>query len=350
MSSFVGRYKNDWLELESLIKQARKSIRRLSPDQRQRLDILYRRTTIHLARASTLTRDRQLIAYLNGLTAGAHSLIYLPPRTGVFAGVAQFLSEGFGRAIARNWRQHLTSLAIVLFGAALGYVAATSDPLSAHALWPAEDPRQPGSTPEQLLAALRANRDQEGGSKFLFASFLFQHNLKVALLAMATGILAAVPTVFLMVFNGMLLGVFAAIYLQAGISMEMWAWILPHGITEIGAIVLCGGVGLMLGRAIVRPGRHSRKQALLHAGREAALVAGGAALMLVAAALIESYVRQSHWSTSTRLIFAAATALFWASYIGWGFFREWQVGRLDDRLLDIDLDETPTTGFAAASR
>jgi len=322
MSSFVGRYKNDWQELESLIKLARKSIRRLSPEQRQRLDVLYRRTTIHLARVTTFSRDRQLIAYLNGLTAGAHSLLYLPPRGGAFTGTLRFLSEGFARAIARNWRQHLASLVIVLFGAALGYAAANSDPLAAHALWPAEDPRQPGSTPDQLLEALRANRDQDGGAKFLFASFLFQHNLKVALLAMATGILAAVPTVFLMVFNGMLLGVFAAIHLQAGLSTEMWAWILPHGITEIGAIVLCGGVGMMIGSAIVHPGRHSRKQALLRAGREAALVAAGAALMLVAAAIIESYVRQSHWSTAARFIFAAGTATFWITYIGWGFLRE----------------------------
>lgn len=329
MSSFVGRYKNDWQELESLLKYARKSIRRLSPEQRQRLDTLYRRTTIHLARASSLTNDRQLIAYLNGLTAGAHSLIYLPPKKGLLEGAGRFFYDGFARVVARNWRQHVTSLVITLFGAAIGYWAAMADPLTAHAMWPAEDPRQPGSTADQLLAVLRSNREQGGGSKFLFASFLFQHNLKVALLSMATGILAAVPTVFLLTFNGMLLGVFVAIHVQAGIRDEMWAWILPHGITEIGAIILCGGVGMMLGRAIVRPGRHSRKQALFLAGREAALVAGGAAVMLVMAAIIESYVRQSHWSTPTRLLFAAGTAVFWMAYFAWGFMREREANFVD---------------------
>jgi uncharacterized membrane protein SpoIIM required for sporulation len=349
MSSFVGRYKNDWQELESLLKQARKSLRKLSPEQRQRLDVLYRRTTVHLARASTLTNDRQLIGYLNGLTAGAHSLIYLPPRRSVLDGAARFVYDGFARVVARNWRQHATSLVITLFGAAIGYWAAMSDPLTAHALWPAGDPRQPGSTPDQLLAVLRSNRDQGSGTKFLFASFLFQHNLKVALLSMATGVLAAVPTVFLLTFNGMLLGVFVAIHARAGITHEMWAWILPHGITEIGAIVLCGGVGMMLGRAIVRPGRYSRKQALLHAGREAALVAAGAALMLVAAAIIESYVRQSHWSTATRLIFAASTGVFWTLYFTWGFLRQRDAGAVVADAASVGKVTSDSTQTLAAS-
>jgi hypothetical protein len=141
---------------------------------------------------------------------------------------------------------------------------------------------------------------------------------------MCTGILAAVPTVLLMIFNGMLLGVFAAIHHEAGIRAEMWAWILPHGVTELSAIILCGGVGLMLGKAVVRPGELSRNESLLRAGREAALVCAGVAAMLVLAAVIESYVRQSHWSTGARLGFAAATAAFWAAYVAHGIVRERQ--------------------------
>ena len=315
MSSFVVRYKKDWEELGRLVERGRKSIRRLSPEERERLDALYRRTTVHLSRVATLTRDQHLIAYLNGLTAAAHSLIYLPPKGGLFDGAIWFVKEGFARAIARNWRSHLLSAVLLIAGGLLGYFAALSDPLLAHSLWPAGDVRQPGSDREQLLAALRGGREQDGGFKFLFASFLFQHNLKVGLLALATGVLAAVPTIFLMLFNGMLLGVFVAIHHQAGIDVEVWAWLLPHGVTELGAIILCGGIGMLLGKAVVRPGHFSRKQAILVAGREAAQVSVGVAGMLFGAALIESYVRQSHWSTFERLAFASATGLFWVLYI-----------------------------------
>lgn len=322
MSSFVNRHKEDWEELSRLISLGNKSIRRLSSQDRERLDELYRRTTVHLARVRTQTRDQELIAYLSRLTAGAHSLIYLPPKQSILRRGLQFVVEGFGRSVMRHWRLHAASGFLLLAGILIGFFAASADPLTAHALWPASDSRQPGSTPEQLTRVLRSGRDDGGGMKFLFASFLFQHNFKVGLLAMATGILAAVPTVFLMIFNGMVMGVFVAIHYQAGIRGEMWAWLLPHGVTELGAIVLCGGVGLMLGQAIVNPGMRSRRQRLVTAGGEAALVALGVGGMLIAAAFIESFVRQSHWSTATRLVFAAGTAVFWVLYFAHGAFRE----------------------------
>jgi len=329
MSDFVSRYKQDWIELEELVRLARGWSRPLSAAERERLDQLYRRTTIQLARVSTRSADENLLNYLNNLTAAAHSIIYVAPRESAVHRAGQFVWEGFARTIARHWREHLLSALLVVAGALLGYFAARSDPVLAHALWPAIDERQPGSTSEQLLAQLRYGREQQAGTKFLFASFLFQHNLKVGILAMATGVLAAVPTVILMIFNGMLLGVFAAIHHEAGIRGEMWAWILPHGITEIGAIILCGGIGFMLGTAVVRPGAISRNESLLRAGREAVLTCIGVAGMLLLAALIESYVRQSHWSTEARLVFAGATAVLWAAYIAHGVFRERRLVRAE---------------------
>jgi uncharacterized membrane protein SpoIIM required for sporulation len=193
------------------------------------------------------------------------------------------------------------------------------DVMAAYALLPPSEIRTPGATKEQLLEILRHGRDQRGGQKFFFASFLFANNLKVGMLAMGLGLLAAVPTVFLMLYNGMIMGAFIAVHVQAGVGLEAWAWILPHGITELGAIVLCGGVGLMLGVAVIGPGRRSRSDSLLHSGREAALTIIGTAGMLVLAALIESYLRQSHLSTAMRLAFAAGSVLFWALYVARGF-------------------------------
>ena len=322
MSSFVARNKQDWDELERLVQRGRRSLRSFSAEDLSRLDVLYRRTTIHLARASTRTTDRQLIEYLNGLTASAHSLIYLPPRRSVLAGTAQFLVEGFARCIARNLRFHALALLLFVAGGLLAYYLAVTDTMAAYALSMPGDPRQPGATREQLLEILRHGRDQGGGEKFFFASFLFQNNLKVGLLSMASGVLAGVPTILLLIYNGMIIGAFVALHHQAGVTWEVWAWLLPHGITEIGAIVLCGGVGLMLGRSVLRPGQLSRADSLRLAGLEAAKTAAGIALMLTAAAVIESYLRQSHLSTAARFAFAGGSALFWTVYIVFGVVRE----------------------------
>ncbi|MFO1094139.1 MAG: stage II sporulation protein M [Planctomycetaceae bacterium] len=329
MSGFVERNKQDWNELEALVRRARRSLRSLSYEELNRLDVLYRRATLHLAQAATRSGDRQLIEYLNGLTAAAHSLIYLPPRRSLLGGSGQFLVEGFARSIARNLRFHALSAALLLGGALLAFYLCQHDVLAAYALSMPGDERQPGATREQLEAVLRHGRDQAGGEKFAFASFLFQNNLKVGMLCIASGVLAGVPTIVLMLYNGMMIGAFISVHYQAGISAEVWAWILPHGVTEIGAIILCGGVGLMLGRSVVRPGQISRADSLRLAGREAARTCAGVAVMLLLAAVIESYLRQSHLSTAARFWFAGGSAGFWALYIVWGVVRERQIRDAD---------------------
>jgi uncharacterized membrane protein SpoIIM required for sporulation len=325
MSDFVSRNKADWQELERLLARGHKAIGKMTPGELARLDVLYRRVSIHLAQVATRSRDAKLLRYLNDLAAAAHVLIYLPSRQPLLKGAALFVVEGFARSVARTWKYQAVSAACLVLGAVVAYFASMHDVLAAYALSMPGDPRTPGSTPDQLREVLHSGREQGGATKFAFASFLFTHNLKVGILSMGLGVLAAVPTVILIFYNGMILGAFIAMHHRAGIYGEVWAWLLPHGVTELGAIVLCGGIGLMLGMAVLSPGEMTRTEALRRAGIEAGRIVIGVAAMLVMAAIIESYLRQSHLSTAARLAFAAGTALFWAAYFANGAIAERKV-------------------------
>ena len=59
-------------------------------------------------------------------------------------------------------------------------------------------------------------------------------------------------------------------------------------------LVLAGAAGLKLGAALIAPGRLTRKQALVAAGRAAAGIMYGVAAMLFAAAFVEAF-----WSPRT---------------------------------------------------
>ncbi len=332
MSDFIIRNKPIWSELEQLVARAQKRIGGMTPEELARLDALYRRTTIHLAQVVTRTQDARLAKYLNDLTAAAHSIIYLPPRKSALAGTLKFILEGFGRAVARTWRYHLAAAVLVLGGALFAYFAAGNDTLAAYALSmspQAGDIRTPGSTPEQLRNVLKHGREQEASTKFAFASFLFSHNLQVGIMSLCLGILAGIPTIFLLLYNGMILGSFTAMHHQAGIYADYWAWILPHAVSELSAIILCGGVGLMLGMAVLSPGELTRAESLRRVGREAAAVCLGVAGMLVIAAAVESFLRQSNLSNAARFAFAAASAVFWAIYFSYGALREHAARRED---------------------
>lgn len=320
------KYQNQWKELEMLLSRARgdRALSGLSAEELIRLDVLYRQTAVHLAQVRTRTRDVQLMRYLNDLTSRAHSVVYVPPGKIRNFSLAGFFATVFPSAVARTWKFHLASLLLFAAGFFYAYRVSLESDLAAYAIMPhgLTAGRTMGAPREFLLDSLRHGRDMESGEKFAFAAFLFQHNTNIGMLSLATGILAAIPTVFLIIYNGMVLGAFTSVFHSKDIVLEYWAWILPHGVTEILALVLCGGIGLALGSAVIDPGFRPRAESVKSAGREAARMLPGVALMLVIAAVIESYLRQSHLSSDIRLAFAGASAVAWAAYFATGLIRE----------------------------
>jgi hypothetical protein len=87
------------------------------------------------------------------------------------------------------------------------------------------------------------------------------------------------------------------------------AWLLPHGVPELTAITLCSAAGFALGRAVAAPGRRSRSEALREAGPTALALLLASLPLFLAAAWIESFVRQSTLETAPRLGIAAAGVL-----------------------------------------
>lgn len=323
--SFLRKAKPVWDELAALLaKTKRVRLRGLSADELSRLDRLYRLSIIHLAQIRSRTDDQSLIHYLDRLVARAHSFIYVAPKRNVLKKVVRFYVRGFPQTVARTRRYHMVSLVLFLGGACAAFAAASTESLAAYALTIPGDMRLPGADRDQLETFLRGERDAPGPVKLMFASMLLTHNTKIGLMAFALGVLCGVPTVFLIVYNGALLGAFAAMHHQQGVAVELWAWLLPHGVTELTAVILCGGAGLMLGMAVLRPGYRTRPQSLIAAGKEALRLVLGVAPMFIVAGFVESYVRDSHLPTNVRFAFVLAFALFWAIYFGFGYYLERQ--------------------------
>lgn len=320
---YLDRVAQHAAELDALLNKARgRGPSGLTSEELARLDELYRLATIHLAQVRARTQNEALIQSLNRLVARAHSFIYISPKDNPLKRILRFYTIGFARVIARTGVFHLAAALLFVFGAFIAYHATSAHLSAAYAIMGPQEIRLPGVSREQLEWVLRSGRDQSTGEKLQFASLLLTHNTKVGFTAFVLGILAGIPTVFLLLTNGAMIGAFAHIHHEKGIVAEMWAWLLPHGVTEIGAIFLCGGAGLMLGMALIRPGHRSRTQSLVIAAREAVRIVMGVVPMFIAAGFIESFLRQSHMSTQGRIIFAAASALFWAVYITIGALAE----------------------------
>lgn len=303
-----------WTELEGLVTRTeRRGLQSLSAEQLHRLPSLYRAAVSSLSVARSISLDRNMLVYLESLVARAYFCVYgVKPRTGRI--VADFFRTTFPATVRRLAAGVLLALVLMGAGTLVGY--SFDDPEAYYAIVPAQmaQGRTPTSTTAELREVLYSGREQGGEDLGLFATFLFTHNAKIGLFSFALGFALGLPAILLLFYNGLILGAMAGLYASRGLGLDFWAWVLPHGVTELLAVSLCGGAGLAVALAMVRPGPHGRLHALGQTGRQAALVVLGAVMMLLVAGIIEGVFRQLITDLTTRLALAGASAAFWLAY------------------------------------
>lgn len=307
-----------WRELELVLDHIdRKGFSGLTPDQLVRLPTLYRTAVSSLSVARGISLDQNLLDYLENLAGRAYVLTYSSHRRPGEA-VAAFASRRLPRIVRSHWRHFLLSVATMLAGVLTGSFLTTADLERYYTLVPAHvaQGRDPASSVESLREPLYPEERVGLDSLNVFASFLFTHNAKIGILCFALGFLAGVPVIVLLFFNGLTLGAMAALYQARGLGPEFWAWILPHGVTEMLAVCLCGTAGLALAGALIFPGELSRLDNLASHGRRIALIVAGAIVLFFIAALIEGFFRQMVHAPAARWSLAAATLALWAAYFG----------------------------------
>jgi uncharacterized membrane protein SpoIIM required for sporulation len=312
---YTGRDRNPARELarfEDLLDRA-ESIRPsgLRFHELRELGLLYRRHMARLARLRERGDDPDAQRHLNALALRAYTLLYgSRPARGTRRGSASRMADSFersGSAIA-------ASFALIFLGVFIGAALSAREP---QALWTLV-PESLGYTPTMLERLASSPEEQRSfldrnevstGMNTLFGSALFARNTRVGLLSFASGMLAGVPTVILQLYNGMILGAFASIFVGGPWTLEFLAWILPHAIPEFTAISLCAAGGLLLGRSVLAPGAHSRRVAFRQSMDSALLLFGVSVPLLFLAAGIESFVRESTLGVTTRLVLAGALAV-----------------------------------------
>jgi uncharacterized membrane protein SpoIIM required for sporulation len=135
-------------------------------------------------------------------------------------------------------------------------------------------------------------------------------------MAFGLGLAAGLGTALVLIANGIHLGAVAGWMTATGNSRALWGWIMPHGGTELLAIVLAGAAGLVLGGAILAPGEVRRSVALRRVAMSALTIELGVMAMLVVAGLIEGFVSPSSIPYGGRIAVLAVTLTFWLAYLG----------------------------------
>ena len=122
------------------------------------------------------------------------------------------------------------------------------------------------------------------------SSFIMTNNIQVSFLAFAGGVTGGLLTVYVLLFNGLLLGGITGLTAHYGIGLGLWTFVIGHGVLELSAIFITGGAGLMMGWAMLNPGLLRRRDALMLAARKAVLLVLGCIPVLITAGVIEGFL------------------------------------------------------------
>jgi len=308
----------DWERLDVLITQLeRRSLRSLSDDDLLALPRLYRTTLSSLAVARDSSLDVALLAYLEQLCARSYFHLY-GVQTPALRQAAHFFMRDWPAAVRALWRETLFCVILTALAAVLTYLLVRSDPSWYFSIIP--EGLANGRDPAASKAFLRQTLYDKGSDGLgVFATFLFTHNAQIAIFAFALGFALAVPTILLILYNGMMLGAIVAVFAAKNLGPNLAGWLMIHGTTEILAICISGAAGIHIGTAILFPGLRSRAAAVVDAGRTSAVAMGGTVIMLAVAGILEGIGRQLITDDGLRFLIGSAALAGWLVYFFlWG--------------------------------
>ncbi len=127
---------------------------------------------------------------------------------------------------------------------------------------------------------------------------------------------------FVVVNNGLILGAVTGLAIANDNWRVFLAAVMAHGVLELSCIVIGGAAGLSLGRAILRPGRLTRRESMAREARASVQMALGTAGWLVLAGFVEGFGSRTGLGWAVTTIMGSMLGLLF-----WGLV--WWRGRID---------------------
>jgi uncharacterized membrane protein SpoIIM required for sporulation len=314
ISRFVENERPHWTALEKSLEWLEvNSEAKLTLQEVENLHVLYQRASADLARVP----EGELKKYLEWLVARGYAEIHEARERKRFR-PWRWVTEEYPRTFRRHWKAFQLAMVLTIGGVAFGALALRIDPEAKSVIMPFEGLQ---GSPADRVAKERERKGQHmEGVKDRFSAELMTHNTQVALTTLALGMTFGFGTIVLLFYNGVILGAVAYDYVHAGQTVFLMGWLLPHGVIEIPAILVGGQAGLVIAYALIGWGsRVSRAERLRIVSRDVVTLALGAAVMLVWAGIIESFLSQYHEpviSYGTKITFGLVEAALLTFYLG----------------------------------
>jgi uncharacterized membrane protein SpoIIM required for sporulation len=283
VNDFIRLREKDWQRLQELINRT-KGRGNLKAAEVRELGNLYRAVTSDLALAQRDYAGQRVTAYLNQLLTRTHSAIYQRDVSD-YRQFSRFFTHTIPQTFRATWKFSLAGFLLLFVPALIAFRLAYVNPDIAEPLGFADL--------RDTLANSEIWTEIPVEERPFTSAFIMTNNIRVSLLAFGGGVSFGLFTLYILIFNGIMLGTVMGLAFHYGMGMDLLGFVIGHGVIELSIIFIAGGAGLQLGWALVSPGQHTRRDALMLASRRAVTLAVVAIPFLVIAGLIEGFVSPS---------------------------------------------------------
>ncbi|MCA9666353.1 MAG: stage II sporulation protein M [Myxococcales bacterium] len=310
-AELIRTRRGEWLELEALLGRVSGRRRKAaSADELARFASLFRNICADLARARAQGMPDDLVDYLNALAARCHNVFYVaPPRA------SGRIWAFFRRTLPLTLRRNMTYIVagvLLFFGPhfALMYLGYTDHPVIYKIV--------PKST-LRMMEKMHGGGHTKGRREdkdMAMAGFYVVNNIGIAFRCFASGIFFGLGSIYMLLFNGILLGAIIGYVAHSPSGGNLLQFIVAHGPFELFAIALAGAAGIRLGLGFIIVGNRRRRDALRQAGAESVQIVVAAAILLFAAAMTEGFFSPSSLPVAVKIAYGSICAAFLIFYFG----------------------------------
>lgn len=304
-TKFIEQNREKWADFEEMLRQNHRDP--------EKLNDLFIQITDDLSYARTFYPNRSVRMFLNSLAQRVFHNVYRGKRFPA-ARFRRFWTDELPLLMWESRQALFLAFAIFAIAFLIGVVSSRINPDFARIIL--------GDSYVEMTLRNIEHGDPMAVYKesqpFGMSVGIAANNLFVALRTAIFGVLASIGTVFMLLYNGVMVGAFQYFFVEKGLFWESFLTIWIHGTLEISAIIIAGAAGLVAGSGLLFPGTYTRGQAFQLSMRRGLKIFIGLIPMFILAAFFEGFLtRFTETPPVVRLLFIVCSLTFVLWYFVW---------------------------------
>ncbi|MFN0035792.1 MAG: stage II sporulation protein M [Saprospiraceae bacterium] len=327
-TKFIAQNREKWADFEQMLRDDRRDP--------EKLNDLFIQITDDLSYARTFYPNRSVRVFLNSLAQKVFHNIYRGRRFPA-GRLRLFWTDELPRIMWESRQALLLSFSLFVLAFGIGMVSSIINPDFSRIILGDE-------YVDKTLANIELDNPMavyQSAGQISSTAGITANNLFVDLRTAIFGVLASIGTVFIMLYNGIMVGCFQYLFVQQGVFWESFLAIWIHGTLEIGAMIIAGAAGLVAGSGLLFPGTYRRTQAFLLTMRRGLKIFIGTVPLTILAGFFEGFLtRYTETPDVIRGAFIFTSLFFLLWYFVWLPWHKARRGAFRATALDKELPPT----------